>query len=113
MDAFVTRGAGLGLADPLAVADDEVGAHDDADVVYLEALAGVDAADLLNGGGADDPEHAVLGEVPLFGEVVFGEDDVVCFSIRFGVPGPAVAGYHSGAVAVGVFEFDALVEFVG
>ena len=99
MDAFVTRGAGLGLADPLAVADDEVGAHDDADVVYLEALAGVNAADLLNGGGADDPEHTVLGEVPLLGEVVFGEDDVVCFSIRFGVPGPAVAGNHSGSIS--------------
>lgn len=47
MDAFVAGGAGGGLADPLAVADDEVGAHDDADVVYLEALAGMDAADLL------------------------------------------------------------------
>ena len=99
MDAFVAGGPGLGLADPLAVADDEVGAHNDADVVYLESLAGMDAADLLNGSRADDPKHAVLGEVPLFGEVVFGEDDVVCFSIRFGVPGPAVAGYHSGSIS--------------
>ena len=87
------------MADPLAVADDEVGAHDDADVVYLEALAGVNAADLLNGGGADDPEHAVLGEVPLLGEVVFWEDDIVGFSICFGVPGPAVASYHSGSIS--------------
>ena len=99
MDAFVAGGAGGGLADPLAVADDEVGAHDDADVVYLEALAGVDAADLLNGSRADDPEHAVLGEVPLLGEVVFCKDNIVCFSICFGVPGPAVAGYHSGSIS--------------
>ena len=99
MDAFVAGGAGLGLADPLAVADDEVWAHDDADVVYLEALAGVDAADLLNGSRADNPKHAVLGEVPLLGEVVFWKDDIVCFSIRFGVPGPAVAGYHSGSIS--------------
>jgi len=49
MDAFVAGGAGFGLDHPLAVADDEVGAHDDADVVYLEALAGVDAADLIDG----------------------------------------------------------------
>ena len=54
-----------------------------------------------------------MGEVPLFGEIVLWEDDVVGFFVFFGVPGPAVAGYHSGAVAVGVFEFDALVEFVG
>lgn len=99
MDAFVAGGAGLGLADPLAVADDEVWAHDDADVVYLEALAGVDAANLLNGGGADDPEHAVLGEVPLLGEVVFWEDDVVGFFVGFGVPGPAIAGHHSGSIS--------------
>lgn len=99
MDAFVAGGAGLGLADPLAVADDEVGPHNDADVVDLEALAGVDAADLLNGSRADDPEHAVLGEVPLLGEVVLWEDNIVCFSIRFGVPGPAVAGYHSGSIS--------------
>lgn len=49
MDAFVAGGAGFGLDHPLAVADHEVGAHDDADVVYLEALAGVDAADLIDG----------------------------------------------------------------
>jgi len=99
VDAFVAGGPGLGLADPLAVADDEVGAHNDADVVYLEALAGVDAADLLNGSRADDPEHAVLGEVPLLGEVVFGEDNIDGFFVGFGVPGPAVAGYHSGSIS--------------
>ena len=49
----------------------------------------------------------------MFGEIVLWEDDIVGSFVLFGVPGPAVAGYHAGAVAVLVFVEDALVEFIG
>jgi len=57
----VTFGAGGRLGGDLVVTIDEIGTDDDAYVVDLEALAGVDAADLTDGVGAYDPQAAIGG----------------------------------------------------
>lgn len=75
----------FGGGDDLAVADDQVRPDDDADVVDLQALAGMDAADLFDGVLGDDPEAAVLVEVPL--ALVVADDDVLLpgsFLLRHG-----------------------------
>ncbi len=88
----------FGGGDDLAVADDQVRADDDADVVDLQALAGMDAADLFDGVLGDDPEAAVLVEVPL--ALVVADDDVLLPGILLAAPRPAVAGHDAGLVVL-------------
>lgn len=88
----------FGGGDDLAVADDQVRADDDADVVDLQALAGMDAADLFDGVLGDDPETAVLVEVPL--ALVVADDDVLLPGILLAAPRPAVAGHDAGLVVL-------------
>ena len=61
-DAAVVFGSGFRVGSALAgggVAQ-QVGANDDTDVLAFEALAGVDAADLVDGFRLHDPAAAVL-----------------------------------------------------
>lgn len=58
-DGFVAGVAGGEICGKFVVADDEVFADDDTNVFYFKTLAGVDAADLVDGVGGDDPGGAV------------------------------------------------------
>ncbi|MNG30867.1 hypothetical protein D3C84_1165700 [compost metagenome] len=71
-------------------------------------MAGVNAAHLLNRVLGDDPEAAVLVEIPL-ALVVVTDDDVVCGSVFLAAPGPAVPRDYAGFVAV-VLRFNGGME---
>lgn len=77
LDRGIAGGAFRAVGDDLAIPDDQIGADDDADVVELESLAGVDAADLADGVGFQDPEGSVFAEIPLCLEGSAVELDVV------------------------------------
>ncbi|MOA50640.1 hypothetical protein D3C78_1736850 [compost metagenome] len=81
----------------MPVSDDQIGTNDDADVIDLQALTGMNAAHLLNRVLGDDPEAAILVEIPL-APVVLTNDDVVCSRVLLAAPGPAIAGYDTGLV---------------
>ena len=112
-EGFVVPVAGEEVGGEFVGVDDEVFADDDANVFDFKSLAGVNAADLVNGVGVGNPGGAVLGEVPLFGEVVVGEDDVCGSGVLFGAPRVAVAGDDAGGLAGSVEVVDFLKEFRG
>ena len=112
-EGFVVPVAGEEVGGEFVGVDDEVFADDDANVFDFKSLAGVNAADLVNGVGVGNPGGAVLGEVPLFGEVVIGEDDVCGSGVLFGAPRVAVAGDDAGGLAGSVEVVDFLKEFRG
>lgn len=58
----------------------------------------MDAADLFDGVLGDDPEAAVLVEVPL--ALVVADDDVLLPGILLAAPRPAVAGHDAGLVVL-------------
>src|SRR5690606_13534497 len=93
-----------------AVDPAQVRTDDHADVVQFQALAGVDAADLFDRVRGDDPEAAVLVEVPLGAVAVFGDLDVPGLRVLPAVPVPAVAGDHAGLVVGLVLLPDQLVQ---
>ena len=74
-------------------------ADDDADVVKLEALAGVDAPDLVYGRRTHDPKAAILREVPLPGKIVGGENNVHRRRIPLARPIPAIVRHQPRASA--------------
>src|SRR5690606_24575863 len=81
-----------------AVTHNEVWPDDHADVVDLQALAGMDAADLVDGFLGDDPKAPVLAEVPL--PTVVTNHDVVGEWILLAAPGPAVPRHDTRLVLV-------------
>ena len=89
----------------------EVAADEDADVVEFEALCGVDAADLFEGGGVDGPDF-IVGQVP-FGLEAVGEFDVDGATAILDIPVVAVAGHHAGFVVDGILFPEGFPHFHG
>ena len=101
-DGAVLSGPLGGVAKNLPVADHQIGTDDHPDIGGFQPLAGMDAADLVDGIGADDPGGSVLGEVPLHPKTKFGQDDVHGQGVFFAFPIPTIAGHQAGFVVLQV-----------
>src|SRR5690606_33120919 len=94
--AAVARARG-GAGHAPAVPHAQIRADQHAHVVELEALAGVDAADLVDRLRMREPAAPVLREVPAHAEVVLGQLDVPRARVLLAPPVPAVARHHARA----------------
>ena len=99
-DGTVHRRAFCHIGDHPAVLKTDVRTHDHAHVVQFQALAGVDAANLVDGILGNDPGAAVFGQVPAHEEVVLGKCYVAGRGILLADPVPAIAGHQAGFVCL-------------
>ena len=102
-----------GISNNLAISDQKVVAEDDADVIDLESLAGVDATDLMHGGLFKDPQHAIFAEVPACLEAFIREIEVVGLRIFFTDPLLCIACNHAGFIVGAITFVDQVAEFAG
>jgi len=110
----MVHGGTLGWIDQdFAIADNQVVADDDTDITGFQTLAGVDAANLVNGFRVDDPGRSVFRQVPFHAEVVLGYDNVHCCRIFPAVPVPTITGHQTRFVVDLVLFLNAGKELVG
>lgn len=83
----------------LPITHDQIWSDDHSNIIHLQALAGVDVADLLNGVFSDDPQAAILIQAPL-AYVVIADNDVGGLGVFLAEPRSAVTRGNASLVSV-------------
>ena len=82
----------------IAITYDQVWADNDSDIVDFQTLAGMNAANLLDGVLSDDPQAAILIQVPL--SRVVTDDDIGSVRIFLAQPRPTVARDYASLISM-------------
>lgn len=105
VNALVGSGTGGRIGHHSAVPDDKIRTDDHSDVIDLEPLTGVDAADLANRVGLDNPKASICRQIPARLKLRFWEFDVPRQRLFLALPFPTVPGHQPSAV-LAVPSFD-------